>query len=716
MATNRYEKPIAAQFMNTYVPIPFEQMVQAGAMKQERYDKGAAAFDQSLANAENINAIPGKQADIRDQLVKDMYDIRDEFAGSDFSDPFVIRSLNQKIRTKAKPGVIKQLNENYDKYTLAQKYKQDLRAKRMYNPALDTDPANDPNWGGVGEIYDYQPGAYLNKEDELFRYFKGMATTNRNIRRDDEGYMISGRTQDDIDLIVGRDANEYASTPSGQDEIKLWRMAHPEEDELGDVAIASEIMNDYAQQWIRRNQIGQRYPSGSGSGTYVPPVPIRITPAADTEKSRQVKRETEKELEEAKVIQDSATTLLDEMKKRPNEYDEGSIEDQEKLVTKVKNEYESLQDEWDTIINDVSKEYEPLKADLKKDYLPKLIQTGITEVEAIKMLDDYTTESEKEEYDEFFELNWSKEDFKEDIDLGGALTGPGKSIIKSLKRSGEAITKVFDFGDPDTEEIFAEFQSEWAQIKRKQNRNLKTTFTERKSSVTQTDRIGLSQKKVTGTGEHPFYQYLDSNEKPYESAIVSNITDPLTSTPTNFATYSNDYGNRKKINTALKNSNNLVTLDNIKEIPNSDGSVSVYYVVEPKEGGNRKTVEVQLQATQKSQIGALIYDLTRQEDFEGAHSVGSIRIRSDVEENGRGKNQNTTYDLLSRVESVTEDGTFIFGRNVGQEKFEVKYENGVYNTYYRDAPTPVAVSANLDKLVGDLVELESDFLGLKRNY
>ena len=51
MAVNRYDQPIDSQFINTYVPIPFEQMLQAGAMKQQRYDQSAAAIDQSIANA-----------------------------------------------------------------------------------------------------------------------------------------------------------------------------------------------------------------------------------------------------------------------------------------------------------------------------------------------------------------------------------------------------------------------------------------------------------------------------------------------------------------------------------------------------------------------------------------------------------------------------------------------------------------------------------------
>ena len=38
MPVNIYDQPFQAQYMNTYVPMPYQEILQAGAMKQERHD------------------------------------------------------------------------------------------------------------------------------------------------------------------------------------------------------------------------------------------------------------------------------------------------------------------------------------------------------------------------------------------------------------------------------------------------------------------------------------------------------------------------------------------------------------------------------------------------------------------------------------------------------------------------------------------------------
>lgn len=56
--TNQFESPAQAQFINTYVPIPFQEMMQAGAAKQERYEQGQARADALVDQYANIKVAP----------------------------------------------------------------------------------------------------------------------------------------------------------------------------------------------------------------------------------------------------------------------------------------------------------------------------------------------------------------------------------------------------------------------------------------------------------------------------------------------------------------------------------------------------------------------------------------------------------------------------------------------------------------------------------
>ena len=137
MAVNRFDRPIDSQFINTYVPIPFEQMMQAGAMKQQRYDQSAAAMDASVARAEQITAIPNSRDALeRDAALDRIYSIRDKYAGKDLSNSMVIRQLNNEIRSAVKPADIKKWESSFAGYENYKKNEAAMtaRGQRVYNP------------------------------------------------------------------------------------------------------------------------------------------------------------------------------------------------------------------------------------------------------------------------------------------------------------------------------------------------------------------------------------------------------------------------------------------------------------------------------------------------------------------------------------------------------------------------------------------------------
>ena len=119
---NKYDQAAQAQFMNTYVPIPFEEMVMAGKQKQDRYDRAAGAVDSAIAAAEEITAIPFSADEIRAKdYVAKMRDIRDKYAARDISDPFVLREMSNELHRSVNKEDIKHIQQSYQGYLGYQK-------------------------------------------------------------------------------------------------------------------------------------------------------------------------------------------------------------------------------------------------------------------------------------------------------------------------------------------------------------------------------------------------------------------------------------------------------------------------------------------------------------------------------------------------------------------------------------------------------------------
>ena len=58
MAINRFDEAAQANFINTYVPIPFEELSKAAASRQNKVDQGRQMLDEANAAAASIKAIP----------------------------------------------------------------------------------------------------------------------------------------------------------------------------------------------------------------------------------------------------------------------------------------------------------------------------------------------------------------------------------------------------------------------------------------------------------------------------------------------------------------------------------------------------------------------------------------------------------------------------------------------------------------------------------
>jgi len=258
MAVNRYEQPTAAQFMNTYVPIPFQEMMQAGQMKQERYDRSAAAVDQAIAQAEMMRAIPGsKDEERKREYVNSIYEIRDQFADKDLSDPFVVREMNSAIRGKVNKDLVQRMDQSYTGWMEAQQGKRTLAMNNKWNPLLDEDPS--AGWDSETGVYNYLPTAYTDKADLYKPYYENLNPEELGVKIDPVTGMYkqtSGITDRKIREVTSKAAQELANNPQGLQQIKLYRMNNPGSDDpnspnyKSNVDVIRDEMYDYGKQWV----------------------------------------------------------------------------------------------------------------------------------------------------------------------------------------------------------------------------------------------------------------------------------------------------------------------------------------------------------------------------------------------------------------------------------------------------------------------------------
>lgn len=136
MAVNRYDNPAQAQFIDTYVPIPFEQLYTLGKQANERVDKALADY-RTAANT---------WADFQSQSMKDMQIWDAETRGKVLpiidqaaKNPEVIKSMEWQMALqsainnvdRAKLSALRQSAANFEAYN---KIKQALIASGKYNP------------------------------------------------------------------------------------------------------------------------------------------------------------------------------------------------------------------------------------------------------------------------------------------------------------------------------------------------------------------------------------------------------------------------------------------------------------------------------------------------------------------------------------------------------------------------------------------------------
>jgi len=607
MAANRFDRPIDSQFINTYVPIPFEQMMQAGAMKQQRYDQSAGALDASIARAENINAAPGtKDVLNRDAALDRIYAIRDKYAGKDLSDSMVIRQLNNEIRSAVKPSDIKKWEATYAGWERQQKHKQVQIARGEYNPLIDEDPLNIEGGydSSVQGVYDYLSPTYKGKEETLGKYFEGLRRGRLQPGQTAEGYGTIGVSQSDINQVLEQ-ANQYATTPGGQDEISILRKENPElAAQLGndDENIARYIMNDYAQQFKGTYGLtGSRTPVGRvGSGALGTPrgfSGILDMPADVANVTGREARTTGKEL--ASEVAVKQTTLNNLVKSEASDEEIAAVQADLDNAKERQVEYDSRYNKVSAIID---AEFADEEKGHTEEYFNKIMNIGgVSENELRRMMGTV-------------------------LDLGSKPGLQQTGMTNFVDMLAKAIKEEMPNVPFKIRRQLAAYGTDMQPIAATKSRALDEALNQELSEASTTTAIPLRQQKNT----NGYMQFAGVDNRMYDSFIEAQFTGPVKNNPGSFELHADNYSvnNKKDLDKYVrlaalegtdKDKGYSLNLTSIKGAPNAKGGVDLYYTLSgPDIPGDLKSTTVTLSANKPKQIQNVMADLIMQGDSDAA--------------------------------------------------------------------------------------------------
>lgn len=116
MAVSIYDTPAQSNFINTYVPIPFDEIVQAGLARQNRYDQQLAQLETLREQADLLNAIPGADESYVQGVRQTLKDISSSYTNKDLSDPYTIKDLRENLREGIDRNMVNKIQQSYAGY------------------------------------------------------------------------------------------------------------------------------------------------------------------------------------------------------------------------------------------------------------------------------------------------------------------------------------------------------------------------------------------------------------------------------------------------------------------------------------------------------------------------------------------------------------------------------------------------------------------------
>jgi len=262
MAISRYDQPAQSNaldtFVNTYVPIPFEEMMKVGMMKKQQEDQGFENLAKTYEDTHNLKYISGSEDEkyIKQHVLPTSEDIFNRYANQDLSDPVVQRKMRMEFNSKIDRNRIRDIQSSYEGW---QNYLKDNAKLKMEGKAspFEEDPSRGWDSSKHG-VFTKSPEAYNDpiKEirENLFAPVHDSTLKSINLGEGNIEVM-SGVNQKMIDDITVKNLPNYLRNNTGRNAIKEFRASTGlTEDQASDAKILAMAFRAAGEPYLRQNQ------------------------------------------------------------------------------------------------------------------------------------------------------------------------------------------------------------------------------------------------------------------------------------------------------------------------------------------------------------------------------------------------------------------------------------------------------------------------------
>lgn len=220
MAVNRYDNPAQAQFINTYVPIPFEQLYTLGKEAKAEVDKALNAYTTAL----------DKWGEFRSPSEKDTREFYNETYGRALPIAEELARNIDLIKTPEGRAKIFSVINNTDraKLSMLKQSADNLRSRQQINAKLMMEGKYNPLWHSVdftnysttdsGIYNDLSPLAYKSEVDLVKPFVDNLKPSSLGT---EGGYLMHGVSQEAVKAQVDKNLSSILNTPEAQKHIQV---------------------------------------------------------------------------------------------------------------------------------------------------------------------------------------------------------------------------------------------------------------------------------------------------------------------------------------------------------------------------------------------------------------------------------------------------------------------------------------------------------------
>jgi hypothetical protein len=400
---NRYTSPAQDNYFNTFVPLPYQEIMATIASRQNQVERGQDAMDKMYEETQNLKYISGSPDEkyIRD-YVTNVGNLVQENLNKDFSNPII----NQQIRSKFKAMTNKQDIQNIQSSKAAWDINSKLRAQRKadgtYDEYYDKDPASNWDTVGSGKVYDFITPGRVNEQEVMDQYFNTPSITKGKTLSPRGDYNYHGATKDMTDAIADAKWQDFMNQPGIPRYIdKLMDQADMDKNDKklrGQVAQEALRERGAAHTWdqqtgvtldaqVRAARDKKDTPTAAPTivTPYVPSTTEGVLPPGEKFNAKNVYKENESLT--TQIAEESK--LLDQSKK--NNADKRYIDQQELNIQMLKDKQAVLKNTIDEATTTWDKQYKPKYEEAEAKFIEASERKGIPASVARKEYDNYAT-------------------------------------------------------------------------------------------------------------------------------------------------------------------------------------------------------------------------------------------------------------------------------------------------------------------------------------